>query len=367
MAFLFVVAAGLRDTGASTSVASRIFKGADDERSALQRILFPVAGLSAFLNNTPIVAMLMPGVVSWGRRAGVSPSKLLLPLSYAAILGGTCTLIGTSTNLVVSGLLESTGERSLGMFELTPYGVPCALVGSRTCSSWGPGSSRTARTWPSGWGRSPASTWSSSSSRRNGPWWVRRSRRPACGASRSLPRRDRSRRGADRARRSRHPHRGRGPAHLAGQVDSIVDLLKIRGLVQATELLYEPGDRRNWTSQLCEAVVSYSSPLIGRTIRAAEFRSRHDAAVVAVHRSGEPIQGTKLGDVVLRAGDTLLLRTGPHFSRAHRDSTDFFLVSEIPETQPPRFERTRVAFAVLGAMVVAMGSTTPPTPSTSWP
>jgi hypothetical protein len=95
---------------------------------------FRLAGLtlplSAFLNNTPIVAMLMPVVIDWCRRNSVSPSKLLIPLSFLTILGGTCTLIGTSTNLVVSGLMEkSVMGRGLGLFELAVIGVPYAIIG----------------------------------------------------------------------------------------------------------------------------------------------------------------------------------------------------------------------------------------------
>jgi di/tricarboxylate transporter len=84
---------------------------------------------SAFINNTPVVVVFLPVVLHLARRMKLAPSKFLIPLSYAAVLGGTCTLIGTSTNLVVDGILQVKGEPSLGMFELAWLGVPATLAG----------------------------------------------------------------------------------------------------------------------------------------------------------------------------------------------------------------------------------------------
>ena len=89
----------------------------------------PITLMSAFLNNTPLVAMMIPAVDDWAKRQNFAPSKLMLPLSYAAIFGGTCSLIGTSTNLVVNGLLIAQTDTRLGLFEIAWVGVPCALVG----------------------------------------------------------------------------------------------------------------------------------------------------------------------------------------------------------------------------------------------
>ncbi len=104
VAALFVVAAGLRETGGLDFVARRVLGQPKGLTGAQLRLMLPIGAISAFLNNTPVVAMMVPIVSDWSRRAGISASKLMIPLSYAAILGGTCTLIGTSTNLVVAGL-----------------------------------------------------------------------------------------------------------------------------------------------------------------------------------------------------------------------------------------------------------------------
>jgi di/tricarboxylate transporter len=102
---------------------------------ALQvRMMIPLMFLSAFLNNTPVVALFTPILISWARRSGISPKKLLIPLSYAAVLGGTCTLIGTSTNLVISGAQQTRYKNNpdaakFGIFDIAPYGIPYALWG----------------------------------------------------------------------------------------------------------------------------------------------------------------------------------------------------------------------------------------------
>jgi di/tricarboxylate transporter len=134
VAALFVVAAGLRETGAVHVATARLLGRPRSERGALTRLVAPVVVASAFLNNTTIVATLLPAVHDWARRIKVSPSRLLMPLSFASILGGTCTLIGTSTNLVVAGLVHdhaptTPGLHELGMFEITPVGVVLALAG----------------------------------------------------------------------------------------------------------------------------------------------------------------------------------------------------------------------------------------------
>ena len=125
---LFVVSAALRETGVINLIVRHLLGRPKSLSAALLRIVLPVATTSAFLNNTPVVATLLPAVDEWAKQNRLSVSKLLIPLSYAAILGGMCTLIGTSTNLVVNGLLVEWGEQSLGMFDITKVGLPCALT-----------------------------------------------------------------------------------------------------------------------------------------------------------------------------------------------------------------------------------------------
>ncbi len=129
VAVLFVVAAGLRETGVLDYVGHHILGRAKSEKAVLGRLAGVVLPMSAFLNNTPIVAMFVPVVMDWSRRHQVSPSKLLIPLSYLAIFGGTCTLIGTSTNLVVNGLMVENGLPGMHLFEISMAGLPYAAIG----------------------------------------------------------------------------------------------------------------------------------------------------------------------------------------------------------------------------------------------
>ncbi|MFV8753039.1 SLC13 family permease [Nannocystaceae bacterium ST9] len=129
IAGLFVVARAVEESGALDRLAHSLLGMQGSERGALVRTMVATAGISTVLNNTPVVAMLAPTVRRWARQHGVSPKRLLIPVSYAAILGGVCTLIGTSTNLVVAGMMRDAGMGELGMFEITGVGLPCAVMG----------------------------------------------------------------------------------------------------------------------------------------------------------------------------------------------------------------------------------------------
>src|SRR6187549_1529394 len=131
VAILYVVGAGVRETGGVDWIAKGLFGRPKSMLGAIMRLVFPTMGLSAFMNNTPLVAMLLPAVGDFAKTQRIAPSKLMIPLSYAAILGGTMTLIGTSTNLVVQGLIIKTlgPEAKFGMFDISWVGVPAALIG----------------------------------------------------------------------------------------------------------------------------------------------------------------------------------------------------------------------------------------------
>jgi di/tricarboxylate transporter len=139
---------------------------------------------------------------------------------------------------------------------------------------------------------------------------------------------------------------------FAGILDSVVDLQQFRGLVPATDQVFKLGVPRPERS-LVEAVVSDSSPLIGKSIRESRFRNVYNAAVIAVARNGERVH-KKIGDIVLRPGDTLLLETDPSFVERQRNSRDFFLVSRLENTHPLRHEQALTAVVILAAMVLAV-------------
>ncbi|CAG1006468.1 Sodium-dependent dicarboxylate transporter SdcS [Myxococcaceae bacterium] len=351
VAALFVVAAALSETGALEATVGRIFGNSPSERGGLARICVPVAASSAFLNNTPIVAMLTPVVIDWARRRRLSASRFLLPMDYATILGGTTTIIGTSTNLVVAGLLIQSGMAPMGFFELAPVGVPVAAAGLLYLVLAAPRLLPDRRDLAEEMGEHRREYTASMRVDPSGPL-VGRSVAEA--GLRNLP-------GLFLVEIDRGAHvvtpvgpdevlRGDDRLVFAGVVSTIVDLQRIRGLVplpQGDEPVGAPRSQR-----LVEAVISASSPLVGSSVREASFRGVYDAAVIGVHRNGVRVGG-KIGEIVLRPGDTLLLQTGPAFLKAHRNSPDFYLVSELHGSERPRFERAPIALATLFAMILA--------------
>lgn len=358
VAVLFVVAAGLTQTGGLNLITDRLLGYPQSVASAQARLIFPVAAVSAVMNNTPVVAMFMPLVSDLAKRSGISPSKLFIPLSYAAVLGGLCTLIGTSTNLVVQGLLVQARRTDpsvpiFGFFTLGAVGVPAAIVGlvyimvvsrrllpNRMSSQPHSGDPRQ---YTIEMEVQPGSQIDGRSIEEAGL-------RHLAGVYLSRVER------IDEVILAVPPtHRLVGNDRLVfvGVVDSIVDLQRVRGLVPATPEILELTTPRH-ARGLVEAVVSATSPLVGQSIRDARFRTRYGAVVIAVHRAGERIE-RKIGDIVLRAGDCLLLEAPPSFVRTYRNSWDFFLVSAVENSEPRNHDRGRIALAILGAFVAVVG------------
>lgn len=353
VAVLYVVAGGLSETGAIGWIVNGVLGRPRSLWHAQVRLMGPVAAMSAFLNNTPVVAMFLPAVTDWARQNRLPLSKLLIPLSYAAILGGTCTLIGTSTNLVVSGLLGSqTTLPGLAMFDIAWVGLPAVLVGMAYLL--------TAGRWllPD---RRPAMS-ELDDPREYTVEMVVMPGSPLVGKTveaaglRHLPgmylvevERDGE---VQPAIGPQHRLRSNDRLVFAGIVDSVVDLQRFRGLAPATDQVFKLSVPRP-DRCLIEAVVSNSCPLVGKSIREGRFRNVYNAAVIAVARNGERVQ-KKIGDIVLRAGDTLLLEADPSFAERQRNSRDFFLVSRLPESRPPRHDRALTAMAILAAMVLGV-------------
>jgi di/tricarboxylate transporter len=353
VAALFVVAAAVEKTGALQPLIAATLGRGDGKRGDLFRLLVPTAAASAFLNNTPIVAMLAPQVTEWAEKRGKSPSRYLMPLSFATILGGVLTLIGTSTNLVVSGLMAEHGMEPMGMFELTRVGAPVAVVGLVVMVFLAP------RVLPE---------------RRAAREVLEEGLREFVVRCEVLPRGPLDGQTVE-AGGLRHLQgvflveierdgetiapatpttvlRGGDRLAFAGRVDTVRDLQNMRGLALA--------ERRHATHfgspvhTFFEAVVSGASGLVGKTLRDVEFRSRYQAAVVAIHRAGERVNA-KLGSVRLKGGDTLLLLSDTGFRARWKDRSDFLLVSRMGGSPPPSTRQAAFVAAVTFAIVVLAG------------
>jgi di/tricarboxylate transporter len=353
VAALFVVARAVERSGALQPLVEITLGRGGAGRPGLARLLLPTAGASAFLNNTPIVAMLAPQVADWAHRRGHPASWFLMPLSFAAMLGGVITVIGTSTNLVVSGLMEQSGMPPIGMFEITKLGLPVALLGVLTLVLLSPlvlPDRRAARE------RFTENVREYVLHSRVVPGGPLDGRTVEAAGLRNLQ-------GVflveiERAGETIAPATPttvlRGGDHLAfaGSVDQVRDLHHMRGLVPAEDkhVASFAGDDHTFF----ELVVSAASTLVGRTLKEASFRSRYQAAVVAIHRAGERVR-TKLGDVPLREGDTLLVVADEAFGSRWRDRSDFLLVSRLGGAPPVRSRQAWFTGAVTLAIVLVAG------------
>lgn len=362
VAILFIVAEGIQRTSILVPIFRFILGKPRFLWEAQLRVMIPVALISAFLNNTPVVAMLIPVIQSWSRRASFPVSKLLMPLNNAAILGGTLTLLGTSTNLVVDGLAREQNLFGEGMglpiFGITPLGSILLVLGLfymvvasrfllRDRGQTGVGAIiRNPREYTVALlvqHRSPivGDTVQEAGLRQlQGLFLVEVTRAdgtviPAVGPDIKIEAGD--------------------TLLFAGVVETVTELYHIPGLVPATgqsqKMKIERHHRR-----LVELVIAAASVLVGKTAKESKFRSRFSAAIIAVHRQGEHVK-EKIADIKLRAGDTLLVETGSEFILRFGKDSNFALVSEVSGSQPPREDRLHMIIsAVIAVTMVSLAT-----------
>lgn len=361
VAVLFIVAEGIQRTSVLLPIFRILLGKPKFLWEAQLRVMLPVGLISAFLNNTPVVAMLIPVIQSWSRRSSFPASRLLMPLNNAAILGGTLTLLGTSTNLVVDGLARESGllkdedgnNVGIPIFGITPIGAVLFVAGIiymllftrlllRDRGQTGVGAIiRNPREYTVALlvqERSPivGDTVQEAGLRQlQGLYLVEVTRAdgtliPAVAPDTRIEAGD--------------------TLLFAGVVETVTELYHIPGLVPATgqsqKMKIERHHRR-----LVELVISSSSMLVGKTAKESKFRSRFSAAIIAVHRQGEHVK-EKIADITLRAGDTLLAETGSEFTLRYGKDSNFALVSEVSGSQPPREDRLHMAIAALIAITM---------------
>lgn len=354
VAFLFIVAAGLQNTGVLNQFGSVLLGKAGSISVKLLCFLFPVAAVSAFFNNTPIVAMLIPAVRSWAKKNDYSVSKLLIPLSYAAILGGTCTLIGTSTNLVVHGLMLENGMNGLTFFEISKVGIPVAVIGLLVIVFVGH------RILPER--KEPMVQLGEqtrefvivmkvvSSYQYIGKTIEEANLRHLKGLF--LFQIERNKKILTPVGHDEKIH-SNDRLFFTGLPETIMELQKTIGLSLIKDATF---DLKNYDSDdlgSFEVVVSPNSPLIGKNVRESNFRSRYNAVIIAIHRSGERIR-KKIGDVVLRTGDTLLILSKKDFISQWYHSRDFYLISRSAEIASKSKWQSVYSLLVLAAMILCM-------------
>lgn len=326
---LFVVSEGITQSGALNKLAAAFLpRRRGNTRSLFFRLMFPISFISAFLNNTPIVIIFAPIVKKWAENLNLSAQKFLIPLSYATILGGVCTLIGTSTNLVVHGLMLDNGMPGFSMFELGMVGVPLAFVGYFYMSYIGvhllPGNKNFIRR--------PLSD-------QKDYYYELVVPQESVLVGQTLKNgRTKDLKGFDiiQVERSNVKYAGKTPGLTIEANDNLLVAGRSNGLeiikdltcvkIKGMDLLK---DHVNMSElKQYEAVLAPRFPGIGKTIHEFNFFDHYQALIVAVHRNGERIT-SNLRSLKLCEGDNLVLLTTDRFIKNWGDSKIFYLTTYI--------------------------------------
>ena len=349
VAILFIVAGAFQETGAIQMLTFLLSPRIKKAPAALVRLMVPVTVLSAFLNNTPVVAIFIPAVKAWAKKIKVPVSKLMIPLSYSAIFGGTCTLIGTSTNLVVSGIIEKDMGVQLGLFEIAKVGAPFALImfvivtimsilllpdRSSAIEQMGDPKEYTTEMIVN-----PGSVLIGKTIQQAGLTEENDiNLLEIIRGSDSIPATDYSMKLMEDDR-----------LVFGGVLGMVSEVQKIKGLIPVMDRLFKIDTPRP-DRCFVEAVVSNSNRFIGRSTVGTHFRQMYDAVVVAISRAGKQIKGS-LDSIKLEEGDTLLLETNPQFYLRNKNSQDFHLISQLEESAAPRYNKAILSCVVLVGMI----------------
>lgn len=344
---LFVLATALVHSGLVHWMTSHLLGRPKDLSKALLQIMMPASIMSAFISSAPVMALMLGTVKMWARRRGFMPSKLLLPLSYATTLGGVCTLIGTTPNLVVADIYNSQTGESLGFTSTTLPGLFCLVVGMAIIIAL-------QRLLPVR--KSPEETFESSAD------YTVELVIPADNEHIGETVEDAKLQNVDGGSLveivrfdseiiSPVPNDEflLGNDHLvySGDINSILQLRNTHGLVNANHIVFNTKDVKERKRKLQMATIDFASPLIGKCMRDISFEDRHGVVLVAVARGGERIKEIPR-DIVLRPGDTLLLEGTKLLPEKFSGELNFFDSVALP--QDPG--KTLGATIILAAMVL---------------
>jgi di/tricarboxylate transporter len=351
---MFILSAALVKCGVIDRLSGLVESSANWPYAAVMTVLvFFVAGVSAFINNTPVVVVFLPVVLNLARKMQLAPSKLLIPLSYAAVLGGTCTLVGTSTNLVVNGILVGKGLPGFSMFELGWLGVPATLIGLLYMALLGK------RLLPV---REMLTAILSEEERRE---YITEAfvqpESPAVG--KTLPEA-----GLTRAKGIRvleivrdgialyiDPQNVRLKAGdrliLGCRLKGIAHTRRLEGIDLVSEHNLDLEQIAAHEGSLVEAVLTPHSALVGHTVREVNFRQRFRMVVLALHRRGKNVR-EQIDTLPLQGGDVLLMMGTDQAIDALRNSEDLVLFDRA--RVPTKVQSGRITFVVgLIAAVIA--------------
>ncbi|MBN2662224.1 MAG: anion permease [Bacteroidales bacterium] len=348
---LLLVGNVYRKTSLLNSLFDRVFRNIKSYKAFAGRVTWIIAPLSAFLNNTPLVALMMPYAYDWSKRNNQPISKILLPLSYAAILGGCATLIGTSTNLIVNGMVEEQGMASLNIFDYTAVGLPMIFIGYLYMRFIGhkllPNNYITSEKVANNARQYVVEAQVAQNSIIVGKTIEEANLRNLRGLFLTQIIREGQNLPAAPNDTILLPN---DVLMFAGETDSIAELLELHKSLRMPSVGMF-AHKKNL--DIVEIVIPDNSILASKTLKNLNFRGKYDATVIAIHRNGEKIRG-KLGAVKLKPGDTLLLLTGENFSKFSENVRDFYIISKVKEIRKlSRLQSLTLLIGTIAAIVLS--------------
>ena len=351
---LIVITAGINDHINLAGFFDKLFGSAGNQRSFILRMGVSVSGISAIMNNTPVVAMMMPYVYQWGKKHNINPSRLLLPLSYAAIAGGMITLIGTSTNLVLNGLLLDNQLPTLGFSDFLIPGLLVTAVCLLIMYILGPWLIRDKKdilsTLEENAREYLVETKIVSGSKLSGKTVEEAGLRSLNQVFLTE---------IIRANKKITPVK---PTELLYAEDILLfagdtgPTLQLIGKVEGLELSKKTQFNIDDNAEVIEAIVTQNSLLERKSAKEVGFREKFDAAIIGIHRQGEKIAG-KIGTITFKAGDLLLLTAGPEFHERYSRSSDLLIINTIEPKEEISKSRAWlfVAFLLGSIALIATG------------
>jgi len=351
LASIFVLGAALKETGVLDAVGSRLLRLTGDDRPRLMlSLLSVVSGLSAFMNNTTVTALFVGPVISLAQRIKLSPSKLLLPVAYASILGGTCTLIGTSTNVAVSSYMTRENLRPLGLFEITPVGLAIVAAGmlylvfiGRRILPSNPEESLTddfeIRDYLSEIVVLPGS-------KLIGQLVFESDLTPLDfriikvirGAQSFVP-------------HSRSIIAEADVLLVTGRVDNLMKVKSTEGIDIKADVKLRDQDLQDADTQIAEALITPNSVLVGRTLREANYQQQSGLVVLAIYRRGRAVR-EQLGSIRLKVGDLLLVQGAKARLEASKQRRELAVLQELKTALVRPRKALYASLAFVGALVL---------------
>lgn len=347
---LVVITAGLRKNFRLEFIFDAVFKKSKTYRNFLFRMMTQVAILSSFINNTPVVALMTPYVFDYGRKNNIAPSKLLIPLSFATIMGGMLTLIGTSTTLVLNGFIIEANKPELQIMDLLIIGALVTVSGILFIVTIGhkllPNHIDTIKSFT-----------------KNQREYLVELRLKSDSAIINKTIIEAGLRNLEGVYLVEIQRRGKiiSPVYpneiieaedilfFAGDTNNIMDLINIgKGLI----LPEKASEYHQDQIEVIEAVIANFSSIVGKTVKEANFRNRYDAAIIAIHRNGERISG-KIGDIELKPSDVLLLYAGHDFNNRVDLYRDLYVINKVRQiAEPGNKKYYALALILLGSLVL---------------